>query len=278
MHPVVNHLLQLQDLILIRDEQQTTQRTEHLEKLDEAIRQLTDQLHSPFREECLRLYKRDHIVIAAIWEGKCTLCRMQLPVSLVQTVKSGREVLRCPNCARILYFLEGASRWIGQRSRPGDPPKLGIARFSAESLMVPRLQGETREAVIRELAYKMEAEGFVDRAEQLVEAALRREAIVSTGFGHGLAFPHARGVEGGGLTLALGISRKGVDFGAADGTLARMIFFLAIPTAASAFYLKLLAGLTETFSDGEARKTLLEEKEAGPLWKTLLRLTRRVVR
>ena len=101
---------------------------------------------------------------------------------------------------------------------------------------------------------------------------------MSTAVGNGLAFPHVRSVEGGGLALALGISRKGVIFDGPDGKTVKMIFFLAIPTAASAFYLKLLSGLTTTFADPEARKALMAEKEQEKVWKALVKATRATIK
>ena len=137
--------------------------------------------------------------------------------------------------------------------------------------------GTDKQAVICELASKMADEGYIDDGEKLIEEALRREAILSTAVAHGLAFPHARGIEGGGLTLALGLSRKGVKFDGEAGK-TRMVFFMAIPIAASAFYLKLLAGLAETFAVDESRAALLEAKDAKALWKTLNKLTRKTIK
>jgi mannitol/fructose-specific phosphotransferase system IIA component (Ntr-type) len=176
-----------------------------------------------------------------------------------------------------LYVPEDAPRRIGDRTRITGPRKVGISRFSSHSLMVPRLQGETSEQAIAELAVKMEAEGFVEGADRLVEEALRREAIVSTAVENGLAFPHVRWIEGGGLALALGASLKGVSFDG-PGTKAQLIFFLVIPTAASAFYLKLLAGLAAVFSRAPARKALLSQKTADGLWKALCRVTRSTIK
>ena len=47
----------------------------------------------------------------------------------------------------------------------------------------------------------------------------------------------------GGLTLALGVSKKGVRFDDA-GNVVNIVFFITIPTAVSAFYLRLMSGLT----------------------------------
>ena len=53
---------------------------------------------------------------------------------------------------------------------------------------------------------------------------------------------------------------------------------IAIPTAASAFYLKLLSGLTETFVKVDARKALMAEKEPDKLWKALVKATRATIK
>ena len=60
--------------------------------------------------------------------------------------------------------------------------------------------------------------GFVEDTATVTELALRRRAIVSTAVEHGLAFPHVRDVEGGGLTFAVGLKEKGLDFGATEVT------------------------------------------------------------
>ena len=144
--------------------------------------------------------------------------------------------------------------------------------------MIPKLESTDKEGAIRELAFKMESEGFVDKADTLVEEALRREALVSTSVSHGVAFPHVRGVEGGGLTLAMGTSQKGIKFSDDSKNLTKIIFFMVIPTAASAFYLKLLAGLAETFMKADVRKAVIAEKDPEKLWKTLTKVTRSTIK
>lgn len=278
MHPVVNHLIQLQELTLIREEQKVTKNAPHrLDELDNSIKEMRGQLPKDVAIMFEKLRKKDHNVIVPIPAGTCSVCGLTLPISLVQLVKIGRDVHSCPNCARLLYFPESAPRRTSKPPRRMAPKKPGISRFSSHALMSPKLEATDKEGAIQELAYKMEHAGFVDKADKLVESALRREAIVSTATTHGLAFPHVRGVEGGGLTLSLGISRKGVRF-AEKGNLTRVIFFMVIPTAASAFYLKLLAGLAESFGKADARKSLMAAKTEDTLWKALAKLTRTTVK
>ena len=278
MHPVVNHLIQLQELMLIRDEEKVAMELPRLEQMDASIREMIEKLPTETRVLFEKLHKKDHVVIVPTSNGSCAGCGMKLPISLVQAVRLGREIHGCPNCAKMLFFAESAPRWVGQSPRRSEPRKVGISRFSAPTLMVPKLGSEDMEGVIRELAYKMEHEGFVDKADKLAESALRREAILSTAVDHGLAFPHVRNVEGGGLTLAMGITPKPIKWSGTSEPVTRMIFFMVIPTAASAFYLKLLAGLMETLMKPESRKAITAEKESEKLWKALCKVTRTTIK
>ena len=185
---------------------------------------------------------------------------------------------QCPHCSRFIYAPEvDAPRRTAVSTKHGEAPKVGIARFSSAELMIPVLTATERDSAIAELCSKMEQSGFVDSGARLAEEALKREAIVSTALDRGIAFPHVRGVEGGGLTLALGLSPKGIRFGTETKELTHIVCFLAIPTAASAFYLKLLAGLTKVFSDDAARTKLFDTTTPAQLWKTLNQLTRKVI-
>lgn len=280
MHPVANQLLQLQELTLVHEEQKVAGARGHLAQLDEAIATMRSELPNAVGMMFGKLAAKDHNVIVPVVDNLCAACRMQLPISLVQQVRLAKDVHACPNCARFLYTPVAAAR--NTRRRPGrfEVQKPGIARFSAESLMIPQLAGKDCESVIREMAEHLQQEEFVDNAEALADSALDREALFSTAVDHGLAFPHVRAVEGGALTLAVGMQpKRGIHFdGNPKGKLSRLFFFMVIPTAASSFYLKLLAGLTETFMVETARQTLLECEDATCMWKTLIKLTRKAIK
>ncbi len=276
MQSLINHLLQLQELVLALDEHRATGDGTHLERLNENIAQLTEKLPAQIKGFIQRLIKKDHIVMAPMHNGSCAICGMRLPISQVQAVRKLKELQTCPSCARVLYESPDAARWIGERQSRTEPRKVGIARFSAGSLMMPGMQAATRDEAIRELAECMQQARFVDEAEKLVAAAIERENILSTGMDNGLAFPHVRGVEGGGLTLAMGTSAKGVTF---DGDrLVNIICLFTIPTAVSAFYLRLMAGLTETFMKAQNREALLAAETPEQLWKALVKATRYTIK
>lgn len=279
MRSTINHLIQLQELILIRDEQRSIRGPgADMSPINASIEGMTETLEPEVKMNFNRLYKKDHIVLAPMNDGSCSMCGMHVAISQIQAVKLCRNLIPCPSCARTLYDPSGA-KWVAERkSRSSSERKVGIARFSSPDLMLPDLKGTTSTEVIAELTANLQKAQFVDHAEKLADAAIARENILGTGIGHGMAFPHVRGIEGGGLSLAFGVSKKGVVFGGISDVPAHFIFFSTIPTAVSAFYLRLLAGLSESFIKEPNRKSALEAKTPEELWKVLTKATRYTVK
>ena len=137
--------------------------------------------------------------------------------------------------------------------------------------MVADLGACSRDEAIAKLAGAMEEGHFISNADSLVSAAMDREAVLSTAMGEGLAFPHVRGVEGGALTLAMGVSREGVDWA---GTKVNLVFLSAIPVAVSAFYLRLMSAIAQSFNKAANREAALSAKDRAALWKVLVKATR----
>ena len=273
----INLLNQLQEHVFTRDELHQAGDWSHTDALDRSIDDLSAKLDPQPRALYQRLYKKSHIVMAPMSDGCCAVCGMRLPISQVQQVRMAKTLQTCSSCGRMLYNEEeDAPRYVGEKPTRGEPRKTGISRFSAEELMVCDLKGDTTEAVIGELAEAMSSNRFVTNPAALVTAAMERESVLSTAVGNGLAFPHVRGVEGGGLTLALGVSKKGFKYDAA-GTIVHLVFFSVIPVAVSPFYMRLMAGLAEAFSKEANRTALLEAKSPADLWKAFMKTTRHTV-
>lgn len=276
MKSQINILRQLQEFVLTRDEHHQTGDGSHLDALNDSIAELQDKLDPQVQGLYLRLYKKSHIVMAAMSNGCCSACGMQVPIAQGQQVKLAQHLVTCSSCGRILFANDAdEARNVTEKPSAGDDPKTGISRFSAEELMIPDLKATTEAEAIAELAEAMEANHFITNADALISAAMDRESVLSTAMGNGLAFPHVRGVEGGGLTLALGVSRKGISWG---GETVHVVCFSAIPVAVSAFYLRLMAGLAQTFEKKENLEALQATTDAASMWKALVKATRHTVK
>lgn len=278
MKSQINLLNQLQELVLTRDEHHQTGDGSHMDALNASIDALVDKLAPQPKALYQRLYKKNHVVMAPMVNGCCAACGMRLPISQVQQVRLAKTLQACSSCGRIIYDEEeDAPRSVAEKPARGEPRKTGISRFSAEGLMVCELKGAKPEEAVRALAEAMASNAFVSNPAALVVAAMERESVLSTAIGNGLAFPHVRGVEGGGLTLALGVSKEGIAWDA-SGERVHLVFFSVIPVAVSAFYLRLMAGLTEAFAKQENRDALMAAGTPADLWKVFMRATRYTIR
>lgn len=274
MKHILNQLIQLQELNFALSEQKASNPEARLTQLEESIAKLIEKLPEDIGSRYQRMHQRAPLVVVPIAHNNmCAGCGLAVPVALVNEVHKSEQIHSCPHCDRFLYYQEGQPRRPDKK--PGARVELpsGIARFSDTALMLPKLAANTREDAVRELAELMAAQGFIEDGKNLVELAMRRESMVSTAVENGLAFPHVRNVDGGSLTFAVGVKESGLKFGAPDGELTKIVFFIVIPTAASAFYLRLLAGLVGTFRTAKARNALLKSGTPQKMWQALTSLT-----
>ena len=274
-HSLINQLIQLQELVVANLQKKVSMPNARLEELEKSISSLGADLPQAIKSHFNRLIQKHPEAIVPISNELCAGCGMGLTKSMVQAVHKAEGMHRCPNCARFLYYPEQLVI-AERRSRAyGEARKVGISRFTSPELMVMPLKGTTPEEVLGEMCTRMAEEGFVEDGEHLLDLALQREAIISTAVDNGLAFPHVRGVEGGGLSMAVGVHKKGIKFGGPGRTLTRIFFFVVIPTATSAFYLKLISGLSRTFREKEASELLLGATTEAELWKALIKSTKK---
>ena len=107
-------------------------------------------------------------------------------------------------------------------------------------------------------------------AGDVAERLLERERLGTTGFGKGVALPHARidGIAGvRGIFLQLD---KGIDFEAVDGLPIDLIFVLLSPVGAGADHLKALAAASRFLRDERKVERLRGAKSAEALYALLV--------
>ena len=116
----------------------------------------------------------------------------------------------------------------------------------------------------------------VDRGGVL-ESLEEREALGSTGFGRGVAIPHAR-VEGINRPVAVLLKlTEAVDFGAADGMNVDLVFGLLSPINAGASHLHALAAVSRIARDEATHSAITEAQNAETIYALLTNATDRDV-
>ena len=109
------------------------------------------------------------------------------------------------------------------------------------------LEGKTKEEIIKEMAQLFVKSKVLNSEdlEEFVKEINEREKLTPTGMQDGIAIPHARTPLVKELSLALGISREGVDFESMDGEPSKLIFMIAAPEETKKEHLDLLAEISK---------------------------------
>ena len=271
MKSIINQLNQVQELILTRSDLSKVGSGESSAVLDKSLNEMMNNLAPEVDQVVRQLIDHDPIFMSPVHDDLCADCGMHLAPNLVQRVRQSSEFLQCPGCARILFMDEDASQMVSRADAASEQHNANrFLRYSDESLMLPGLVAGSAADAIEILASKMEAEGFITHAGNFISKALEREAYLSSAIGNGFAFPHVRGVEGGPLSLACGVSPEPFAWDSA-GNRVSIVFLVAIPTAMSPFYSTLMAKLAETFLRPANRQALLAADTPAELWKALAR-------
>jgi len=95
-----------------------------------------------------------------------------------------------------------------------------------ESAVKVDLESEDREEVFAEMIEVLVRAGRVQDRDRALQAILAREAMATTGIGSGVAVPHGKAATVKKLTAALGISKNGIDYEAADHAPVHLVFMV----------------------------------------------------
>jgi PTS system nitrogen regulatory IIA component len=96
---------------------------------------------------------------------------------------------------------------------------------------------------------KLLVTGTLFSSYEIFDSLVERERLGSTGFGKGVAIPHAR-VAQSNITLAAFIQLdEGIDFDAIDKQPVDLLFALMVPENSTNEHLKILAQLAKMFSE-----------------------------
>jgi PTS system fructose-specific IIA component/PTS system nitrogen regulatory IIA component len=79
-----------------------------------------------------------------------------------------------------------------------------------------------------------------ENVDEIIEGAMSRETIGSTGIGHGIAIPHCRTTLVKAIACSYGTSDTGIDFDSLDGEPVYSVFLLLTPPDQKEQHLQLM--------------------------------------
>lgn len=160
-------------------------------------------------------------------------------------------------CAALMLLLIR----LTQRSPESDEAtaeSTALPLLDASTISLDEPLGQDSEAVIKSLVSLAAADGRINDAAVVTDAALVRESQHSTGVGHGVAIPHARSAGVTTPTLAFArLPEAGITWGSGEEP-TTLAFLIAVPDDAGKQHLKLLSTLARAIMKEDFRAQLHE--------------------
>ncbi|MFE6166002.1 fructose-specific PTS transporter subunit EIIC [Streptomyces sp. NPDC056486] len=145
-----------------------------------------------------------------------------------------------------------------------------LSGYLTEQTVKVQLDSADKDSAIREMANLLAATGKVTDVEELVRTALRREAQGTTGLGEEIAIPHAKTDAVTSPVVGFARSSEGIEWGAIDGTKAKLIFMISVPEAAAGDeHLRILALLSRKLMDTGFRERLVAAPDEAAILEVL---------
>lgn len=107
------------------------------------------------------------------------------------------------------------------------------------------LEGKDKETIITELVDLLEESKMINNKETVLDTILMREQIRSTGIGSGVAIPHGKHKGVKELVMAMGITKKPVEFNSIDGKPVKIVVLLVSPFDKAGPHIQALARITQ---------------------------------
>lgn len=125
-----------------------------------------------------------------------------------------------------------------------------------------RLRARIKRDAIAELVELLESAHGIDSHGEVLDRVLRREAMMSTGIGNGVAIPHGKAKLVDRMVAACGVSQEGIEFESVDGEPARLFIMLVAPESGGALHVKVLANISRLLKEESVRQSLREAPNA----------------
>lgn len=146
-----------------------------------------------------------------------------------------------------------------------------LCGFVVKEAIVPDLQAKDRNGVIRELVESLAEAGSVPQelVDELVSEVVKREMKGSTGFGKGVAVPHAKHAKLKRMVGVVGRSVSGVDFASLDKQPVYSFFLLLSPMSDPESHLAAMNAVFSNLQMDMFRKFARQADTPQKVWELL---------
>ena len=129
-----------------------------------------------------------------------------------------------------------------------------------KSYIILDLKANNKQEAISEMLIYAESNGLRINISKTIECMFKKENIISSGLGYGVAFPHLRTKEVQENELIFAISKPGINYYALDQKPVHLLTMFLTPIDESDKYLQLLSLMTKISKLSMYTVLLLESK------------------
>ncbi|ENM5777509.1 PTS sugar transporter subunit IIA [Vibrio mimicus] len=138
------------------------------------------------------------------------------------------------------------------------------------------LQANSKQEVFEELINILHAQGRISEKATFLNDIQAREELGNTGFEDGVAIPHAKSAAVTQPAVAIGVSKKGIDYGAEDGLPSKLFFMIASPDGGDDHHIEVLAELSSKLIEEGFIDAFLNAETSEQALEILLKKSERV--
>ncbi|HZK19617.1 MAG TPA: PTS sugar transporter subunit IIA [Treponemataceae bacterium] len=166
--------------------------------------------------------------------------------------------------------------WVNERLSSGTKSLISGSKLQIKNILSPErilfLNHATKHDALIELAENLSTAPQVKYSKELSVEILKREELMSTAMGRGIAIPHVRLSSVTDLVMSVGISQCDIiDFQTIDDIPVRLLFMIAAAYNQHAYYLQTLSCISTRLKDTDLRTALLQVKEPMDAYNLLIK-------
>lgn len=165
-------------------------------------------------------------------------------------------------------------KWVNERlsssQKPAERKQAVVVRNILSPDRIVFIHHSTKRDALVELAQNLAGAPQIKNEKELVDEILKREELMSTAIGRGIAIPHVRLSSVTDLVMSVGICRNDlIDFQTIDDVPVRMLIMIAAAYNQHSYYLQTLSYFSSKLKNREVRESLLLCTDAASAYSIL---------
>ena len=169
-------------------------------------------------------------------------------------------IIRCEAYQKKRQFQDDDLILLDETPKKLTYPIVSLSNLLDQRLIILDGPAGDKETVLEEISRLLVRQRIAKNYPQLIHDFYKRENILSTGIGSGVAIPHDLSSNINQMKIVIYRRRAGIQFDSMDGQPVRLIFAVVGPPTRRRYYLQVLANLSTILRDKQVKAHLLNAR------------------